>query len=469
MTRDNSESADLVIIGSGPAGLTAATEASSLGLSVLLLDEQEEPGGQIYRGIETAHPKTARLLGPDYQRGAALASAFRASASGYRPGASVWRVDADGTIAYSRDGQAHIVRGKRILVATGAQERPVPIPGWTLPGVMSAGGAQVLLKSAGVVPSGRIIVAGNGPLLLLIAQQLITAGANVAAILETTEFSDYLAAASSLPRAMQAGDYLAKGQRMRHDINAAGIPQYSGVSHLAASGDEKFKQISFESGGMRHTLSADTLLLHAGVVPNTQITRQLDCDHEWVADQRYWQPVLDSWGTTSCDTVAVAGDGGSIIGAEASAIAGRLAALDTARRLGIFNLAERDQRAAPLRGDLARHLAIRPLLDTLFRPDPAFCVPPDDETIVCRCEEVTAGDIRIAVREGAMGPNQLKVFTRCGMGPCQGRMCGLTVSEIIAAARGATLAETGYYRIRPPIKPLTLGELAALDDKFPTE
>ncbi len=456
---------DLLVIGAGPAGLAAASEAAGLGLSVLLLDEQGAPGGQIYRGIETAPPAVKRILGKEYRQGSTLAEAFRQSGAEYRAGASVWRVDGDGTVAYSWNGAAVIAKGRRVLVATGAMERPVPILGWTLPGVMSAGGAQTLLKSSGIVPAGRIVIAGNGPLALLIATQLITAGADVVALLETTEFGDYLAAAPHLPRAIQAGDYLAKGKQMRRDILRAGATICSGVAGLAATGDDRVQAVTFETAGTRHTLPVDTLLLHAGVVPNVQITRQLNCDHEWIAGQRYWRPVLDGWGATSCNVIAVAGDGGGIIGAEASALAGRLSALDAARRCGVIELAERDRRARNIRDAMSRHMAIRPLLDALFRPDPAFCVPPEDATIVCRCEEVTAGDIRAAVGEGAMGPNQLKAFTRCGMGPCQGRMCGLTVAEIIAASRSATMDETGYYRIRPPIKPLTLGELAALEDE----
>jgi len=457
------ETVDLLIIGAGPAGLSAAALADELGLSVLLLDEQSEPGGQIYRGIESVDPKTADILGPDYRRGAALAEAFRRSGARYRDGATAWRVDEDGTVAYSRDGEARIVAGRRVLLATGAQERPTPIPGWTLPGVMSAGGAQVLLKSAGIVPAGPVVVAGNGPLALLIASQLIAAGATLAALLETTETNDYMAALPHLPRALRAFDMLRKGSRMRRDIKRAGVPILSGVANLAAGGDDHVTHVAFDHGGQRNTIPVDTLLLHAGVVPNTQITRQLDCAHEWVADQRYWRPVLDSWGATDRDIFAVAGDGGGIVGAEAATLAGRLAALDAARRHGTIDRLERDRRAAPLRVAMQRHLAIRPLLDTLFRPDPAFCVPPDDATLVCRCEEISAGDIRAAVAEGAMGPNQIKAFTRCGMGPCQGRMCGLTVAEIIAAERSATLTETGYYRIRPPIKPVSMRELAALD------
>ncbi|MDD9914074.1 MAG: NAD(P)/FAD-dependent oxidoreductase [Rhodospirillaceae bacterium] len=459
-----SETVDLLIIGGGPAGLAAAVEADGLGLSVLLLDEQTEPGGQIYRGIESVHPDTLTLLGDDYAQGAALAEAFRRSGSTYRPGATVWRVDEDGSVAYSQDGKGATATGKRVLVATGAQERPVPIPGWTLPGVMSAGGAQVLLKSAGMVPSGRVAVAGCGPLALLITQQLIGAGANVVALLETTRAGDYLSATPHLFGALSAGSYLRKGRRMRRDIKRADVPIYSGVSDFAAIGEGTLSAVAFSRDGARTELAVDTLLLHIGVVPNTQITRQVFCEHEWYAPQRYWRPVRDEWGATSQAQIAVAGDGGGIDGAAAAALHGRLAALDAACRQGKIELAERNRRADPIRYELAGHQAIRPLLDTLFPPPQDLCAPPDDATLVCRCEEISAGDIREAVALGAMGPNQLKAFTRCGMGPCQGRMCGLTVAELVAQAKGESVEDVGYYRIRPPIKPVTMGELAAMAD-----
>jgi len=460
-----SETVDLLIIGGGPAGMAAAVEADGLGLSVLLLDEQTEPGGQIYRSIESVYPDTLDLLGEDYRQGAVIAERFRKSNASYKPGAAVWRVDEDGLVAYSQNGKGATASGNRVLVATGAMERPMPIPGWTLPGVITAGGAQVLLKSAGMIPSGRVIVAGCGPLALLITQQLITAGADVAAMLETTRASDYLSASPHLFSALSASDYLRKGRRMRRDIKRAGVPIYSGVSNFAAIGEDKLSAVSFSRDSARTEIAVDTLLLHVGVVPNTQITRQVFCEHEWYAPQRYWRPVRDEWGATSQAAIAVAGDGGGIDGAAAAGLHGRLAALDAARRQSKIELAERNRRADPIRYELAAHQSIRPLLDALFPPPPEICAPRDSDTIVCRCEEISAGDIRDAVALGAMGPNQLKAFTRCGMGPCQGRMCGLTVAEIVAQAKDQSVESVGYYRIRPPIKPVTMGELAAMADE----
>src|SRR5205085_8058350 len=143
----------------------------------------------------------------------------------------------------------------------------------------------------------------------------------------------------------------------------------------------------------------------------------------------------DEWGRTSLPKIAIAGDGAGIAGAEAAILSGRLAALDAAATLGRIEAAECDRRAQPIRAALARERAIRPFLDALYRPAPTVLMPAEDSVIACRCEEVTIGQIRRAVRLGALGPNQLKAFTRCGMGPCQGRICGPIVSAVLAEER----------------------------------
>src|SRR5215470_3534362 len=184
---------DLAIVGAGPAGMAAAALAGEVGLDTVLLDEQDGPGGQIYRGIERAAAPTP--LGDDYLAGKPLAAALRASGVQYRPGTTVWHIDPDGTVSLTSNGVSDALVAKRILLATGAVERPVPIPGWTLPGVMTVGAAQILLKASNVVPEGRSVLAGQGPLVYLAALQLARAGAPPLAVLETTPHANYHAAA----------------------------------------------------------------------------------------------------------------------------------------------------------------------------------------------------------------------------------------------------------------------------------
>ena len=454
---------DFIVIGAGPAGLAAAATACRHGLSTLVLDEQGAPGGQIYRAIERAGGGHEQVFGDDYRTGRSLVDAFRAAGADYLPRASVWHIEKDLTVSLVADGRARQVRGKRVLAATGAMERPVPIPGWTLPGVMGAGAADVLLKSGQLVPEGRVVLAGSGPLLLLVACHLLEKGVQIEALLETTRRADYLRALPELPGALKRSDYLLKGLAMRRKIRRAGIPVHQGVRDLEACGDQKLQAVRFTCGGTVRELKAQTLLLHEGVVPNTQLTRMLGCEHEWDEVQRYWSPVVDQWGNTSVNSVMVAGDGGKVYGARTAEATGHLAALEAACRLKGISRQERDWAARSHQEARAKEQAIRPFLNKLFRPNPQALVPPKDETLVCRCEEITAGQIRRSVALGNHAPGPVKVHTRSGMGPCQGRMCGLTIAEIVADCRQVTVPEVGYFNIRPPIKPVTLGQLAALE------
>jgi hypothetical protein len=205
----------------------------------------------------------------------------------------------------------------------------------------------------------------------------------------------------------------------------------------------------------------DLILLHQGVVPNNQITASLRLAHRWDDQQLCWVPQADPWGRLALDGFLIAGDGRGISGGAAAALQGELAALAATHSAGRLPEPERDREAEPLRSALRRQLHIRPFLDTLYRPKIQHRVPADD-VIACRCEEVSAGELRRMVALGCTGPSQTKAFSRCGMGPCQGRLCGLTVTEVIAHERGVSPADVGHYRIRPPIKPITLEELAAL-------
>ena len=459
------DKADFLVIGAGPAGMAAAATAASAGIAVTILDEQPAAGGQIYRAVESASGPRGAILGGDYLHGLGLVKALASPLVTHVAGATVWRVDADGTVACSRDGKGHSVRVRRIVIATGALERPAPVPGWTLPGVMMAGAAQILLKQSGVVPR-RAVIAGCGPLLYLVAQQLIRAGRPPVALVETQTHRDLARALVHLPGALKGWRYLVKGAAMLSGIARAGVKRYRGAKGLRIEGDGMAQAISFEAGGRAHRIECDTVLLHQGVVPNTQITRSLRLDHIWDRSQRCFRPVLDEWGATGLGHIYVAGDGAGIAGAGAAEHAGRLSALHAAAALGAISARDRDAQAGPARKAYRSELAARPFLDAAYPPSPEI-VRPADETIVCRCEEVTAGDVRSYAEIGCSGPNQTKAFGRCGMGPCQGRYCGLTVTELLAEANGVSPDKTGYYRIRSPITPVTLGELADLAGDTP--
>lgn len=450
---------EIIIIGAGPAGMAAAATAANAGAKVLLLDEQPQAGGQIYRNVGV-NSQIPDYLGKDYAAGKPLVQGLDHANITTEFGASVWRIEADPAsprVIWSQDGVSHIAAAPYVLLAGGAQERPVPFPGWTLPGVMTAGAAQILMKTAGLLPRDAIL-AGSGPLLYLIAAQLIDAGAPPKALVETQTLRMLFGAARHLPRALSGAQPLFKGLGLLRKISAAGVKRYTGASGFRATAEaDGSVAFTFESKGRQHHLITPLLLTHQGVVPSTHLSRAGGIAHEWNDAQGAFQPMADVWGQTELPGFHVAGDGAGIGGAESAQVAGRLAAFNILHRLGYLNENDRNQQAKADRVTLNRALAVRPLLDALYAPPPEFLSPPD-ETVVCRCEEVTAAEVRQSLRAGANGPRQVKTAIRAGMGPCQGRMCDLTIRGILVA-NGVTPEAP---RARSPVKPVRLGELAAL-------
>ena len=448
---------DVAVVGAGPAGLAAATMCARAGLSTVLFDEQPSPGGQIYRAVTTTPIKQNTVLGQDYWAGTDLAQRFLASGAQYVPGATVWNLTREREIGASVGGAAHILTAGRVILATGALERPFPIPGWTLPGVMTAGAGQILLKSSGLVPDGRTVIAGCGPLLWLIAWQYLKAGARIDAILETVG-ADRAGAWRHAP-AFVASPYFLKGLRLMLAVRRR-VRVVANVVELRADGRERVEAVAYRTArGSEERLPVDNLFLHHGVVPNVNLAMAAGIEHRWDDVQLCFSPVVDGEGGTAIAGIAIAGDGAGIAGAEAAQARGALAGLAAVRALrpNAPELAE----AAAVRARLARVTRGRAFLDTYYEPAAQFRRPARD-TLACRCEEVSAGQVIDTVALGCTGPNQMKAFLRCGMGPCQGRLCGLTVTELIAQARGVGPREVGYYRLRPPVKPITLGELASL-------
>jgi len=452
---------DLVIIGAGPGGMAAAATAADGGVSGCVFDDQPRAGGQIYRNVERAAGPRGAILGRDYTEGAALTAGLRHAGILHVSGAVVWAIEEGFRISYTRDGAAAQIQADRVIFATGALERPMPLPGWTLPGVMTAGAGQILLKQSGIMAQ-RAVLVGCGPLLYLIAAQMVRAGTPPVAMVETQTPGDLIASMRHLGGALRGWRYLLKGVGLLAEIIWARVPRYTGARGIAIEGRDKVEAVRFTSGRQSHRIACETVLMHHGVVPNTQVARSIGVTHRWEAAQSSFVPSVDTWGQSDVKGVFVVGDSAGIGGAKAAEIAGRLSALKVAWELGRIEISERDAQAAPLRATMRREMAARPFLDRAYPPHDE-AVEPDDTTVICRCEEVTAGDIRGYAKLGCIGPNQTKAFGRAGMGPCQGRYCGLTVTTLLAKATGQSPEETGYYRIRPPLKPVTLGELAEMD------
>ncbi len=326
----------LLVIGAGPAGMAAAQAAARHGVEVAVVDDQPHPGGQIYRNVDASPLDDIGLLGKDYLYGREQVRAFRHDHIDYFANSAVWYLDATGEVGVVVDGVHHRMVAERIIIACGAQERAMPFPGWEKPGVMTAGAGQILMKSAAMVPQQAPVLAGNGPLLLLLAAQYLRAGVSIRALVETTQKSARRSAWRYLPQALGASDYLFKGLQLVAEIRRARVPWFRNASDLHAEGALRIDALSFVSDGKQQRIETALLLVHQGVIPSLQLAAAAGCENHFNDRQQCWQPVLDDWGESSQAGLFVAGDAGGIGGARAAWLSGQLAGLQAACQLGLI-------------------------------------------------------------------------------------------------------------------------------------
>lgn len=453
--------------------MTAAADLAEAGCSVIVLDMSDAPGGQIYRALEANardRERTRELLsalGSSYTTGLTAIERFRAVESiDYRPGTTVWEVRADGTVGWLRGTEGGYLRARHVILANGAMERPTPFPGWTLPGVMTAGAVQTLLKAGRLKPEGRVVLAGTGPLLILLAHQMLRLGVRPTLVARTDRWSNSLNATRHLrPSAIPP---IAKGLTWLARLRLAGVDLASGISNLEANGGDRVEAVSFSTGGRRVNRDCDLLVVHDGIVPSIDLAHGAGLALEWDRANASWRPRSEKdGGASSLDeqpcTIRITGDARKIGGADAAIAHGGLAASAILAELGKGDVEalHRAQAAAD------RAIAPRPFLDAAFPPGLSADTL-GDSTIVCRCEELTALSLRSTIRAGIRDMNQLRGETRCGMGPCQGRNCTITVARLLSeAGAGPVPAMLPTFRARPPARPIPLGALATLSGLDP--
>lgn len=442
---------DLAIIGAGPAGMAAAVEASRLNLSVAVLDDQPAAGGQILRGITTSGRA-------DYEKwGVPLAEAFTASGARHVKGAAVWAREGS-LLVYSREGRTESIDAHGIILATGSMERPCVVPGNTLPGVVTAGALQSLLKGSGCVPAGRFVLVGNGPLLLLCAVQLAEAGAKPAAIVQTTPKSRLRSALPKVHGLLSDPALLLKGLGLMSKIRTHGIPVHGEAGNIRIEGGEGVSALRFETKGRTVEVAVELVALHDGVVPNDNLAISFGARAKWNQNLSCYQLEMD--GDTKIaglEKVWAAGDMVAIHGGYQASLTGRLAALDAALGLGFIGAQRHELAAAPLARKRRRLLAARDFIDAYYAPTLLANSAADDATL-CRCEEVSVGAIRERIAQGVAGTRALKASTRCGMGPCQGRQCTVSLANLIAHELPGASFERPSLRF--PARPITVAELA---------
>ncbi|MER5640522.1 NAD(P)/FAD-dependent oxidoreductase [Kitasatospora sp. NPDC002227] len=451
---------DLAVVGAGPAGLAAAVTAAEFGLRCALLDAGPRPGGQYYRhpapGLRAAHPEklhhgwgafTALSARLERQTGLGRISYLTEHQVWTAEHGELWRLHA--TTGPGAEGKA-VVPARAVLLATGAYERQLPFPGWTLPGVVTAGGAQAMLKAGLVLPGKRIVVAGSGPLLLAAASSLVTAGGHVPAVVEATDYLGYakgvgtlLANPAKLVEGAEHGTKLLRhGVRLRRSsavVEAHGTDRVTGVT--IARLDREWRPVP----GTERYVECDALAVGHGLVPQIELATELGAATRELPDGTVGLRV-DPELRTSLPSLWAAGETCGVGGADLAIAEGELAA---------HVIAGRDVPGA-LRAKQQRRRAFARLMARSHRPGPGWPEWLTPETDVCRCEEVPAGRIREAVEDlGAGDARTVKLLTRAGMGWCQGRMCGPAVA-CLAGEAGARADS------RPLACPVPLGQLAAV-------
>jgi len=449
----------VVIVGAGPAGVRAAETLVAAGVMPVVIDEAPRAGGQIYRQppADAGFARSKRTL---YGMEAGKADAVHSTMAcllpkiDYRPDTLVWGCGA-ARLDTLHGGRQRTVPYSHLLIATGATDRVLPFSGWTLPGVYTLGAAQIALKSQGCAIGRRVVFAGTGPLLYLVAYQYAKAGAQVEAVLDTNPFSRQLAAT---PRLLRQPSTFAKGLYYVGWLAARGIRIERGVTLVRATGDKAVQAMTYRDSDQELTIPCDAVGFGYGLRSETQLADLAGCRFRFDPINRAWLPERDAAGRTSVPGVYLVGDGAGIAGADAAELAGRRAALAMLEDLGNpAGNANVQAQATKLDRQLANIAEFRIGLEQAFSP-PADCAShwPDDMT-VCRCEEIDAGALRRCIRAGeASEINRLKALTRVGMGRCQGRMCGAAAAELLSAETGKPIAEVGRLRGQAPIKPVPL-------------
>lgn len=448
----------VLIVGAGPAGIRAAETLVAAGLRPVVVDEGARAGGQIYRRPPEGFQRPpGTLYGSEAGKATRLHETFddlvQNQKVDYHPRCSVLGLR-DGVAQVLGPEGVYSLAHDRLIIATGATDRLAPVPGWQMSGVYTLGAAQIALKSQGVALGRRIVLAGSGPLLTLVASQLIAAGARVAAVLDTaplrTQIRGGISMALSRPRVTLRGLRLRAGLGR---LYSAGVT----LTGIEGDGGSPGAVTWKDARGRGHRTTCDTVALGWHLRAETALAELAGAEFAWSETWAQWLPRTDAAGRAH-DGLYLAGDGMALLGADGAEIAGRLAARACLADLGYRTDARgqaRDLRRKRRMGRFASAVAHAfPWPSDMVRALP-------DEAVLCRCEGITAGELRRSLALSGPEANRAKSLSRVGMGRCQGRYCQIAGAEVIAARSGCDLAGVGRLRAQPPVRPAPLGLLAA--------
>jgi NADPH-dependent 2,4-dienoyl-CoA reductase/sulfur reductase-like enzyme len=460
------EPVELVVVGAGPAGIQAAITASRARVEVTLLDTLPKPGGQYFKQIPDAlldkgqshnNTKGQQLI---RQLGACGVRIFHNTLvwgifEGWSP--ETWCLK-----LYGPDEPRSLL-ARKVILATGAYDRSIPFPGWNLPGVITAGAALTMCKFQGVLPGRRIVLSGTGPLQLAAAAHLVRAGAEVVGICESAT-SLIKRSTAYLPAIWGQWARMLEGIGYIRTLTSARVPYHLGWSVVSTQGEDRVSRATIakldqDSRPIPQTeisLDVDAVVVGYNLTPGTELCRLVDCKHEFNAGRGGFVPQRSVEMETSCPGIYAVGDCAGIGGAEMAMIEGRIAGYAVAAKLACLSEQSASSMIFGEEAALRREQRFAGFLGDVFSPAAGLYTLADPDTIICRCEQVTLGQIREAIAFGAQTVSDVKNLVRTGMGNCQGRTCGSVVAQILAAETGRRLEEVGYFSMRSPIHPLPL-------------
>lgn len=467
---------DLLVVGGGPAGISAARTADDAGLSVLLVDERPTLGGQIYKqpgpGFRVTDPAA---MDSQYRYGRSLIESLDGTRVTVRLRTSVVAVEGPEVVLVTDGAPAVTVHGRRLVLAPGAHDRPMVFPGWTLPGVVTAGGLQTLAKTQRVLPGERILFAGSGPVALAFPAQLAHYGAHIVEALEAGPVprpGDLV----KIARAVRGNTALLRDAiRYRRLLLHHRVPLRYGRIVVRAEGNGRVERVVHAAvdadwrvvPGTEQSVEVDVLCLGYGFVPSLELMRLVGCTFDYAEDLGGHVVRRDDWMRTTVDGVYAAGDGAGVEGSFVAIDEGLIAGVGAARDAGTLPRGDADRIVAPARRRLARRRALSEATGRLYRVGAGVFERSTDDTVVCRCEVVTQRELMSAV-DSTADVNVVKAFTRAGMGPCQGKMCQRQIAALISRRHAVAVADVALATPRMPIRPVRIDAMADHDIVGPT-
>ncbi|MFO8088753.1 MAG: NAD(P)/FAD-dependent oxidoreductase [Desulfatiglandaceae bacterium] len=455
----------VVVVGAGLSGLAAAGVLCGKGCNVVIVDEGMQPGGQYLKRPE---PSLGRL--PWNRRdslsslGLSLIKQIALQGAEFMPGAQVVGADG-GRSLWVENAERRLVemRSEAVLFATGARERFVPFNGWTLPGVISTGAAQLLLKTCGVLPAKRMVVAGCGPLPLTVAAEISAAGVRIQGLIYQTPL---LPAGKIFFRLAAYPLKMVEAWKSLFRLAAAGVLLRPGAAVIKAVGDEVLQEVVYCSldregnlmPGSEKTIRTECLAVGHGFAANIELPQAAGCRLSFDKDAHGWAVEVDECMRTSLPGIYASGELTGVAGARKSLIEGQISGHSIARDLGLEKEQGYQPRLRRLRRIREKEINFGRLINRVSVPPVGLWRNIHDDTIICRCEDVTMGNIRKSSVDGVLTPGGIKRATRCGMGMCQGRTCGPVLHDLISMQAGFT-DPVPPLSARIPVKPIGVSSL----------